>query len=104
MPDLNLQALVYDGHPEVEEYPYDSEAYEVISKSRKQIGKPHTIKGYICSLNRFGCWIHLSRWMLRKFLAWANGVYYQGGISMVDHICFPTEACWRPRMNVSQYI
>jgi len=42
--------------------------------------------------------------MLRKFLAWANGVNYQGGISMADHICFPTEACWRPRMNVSQHI
>jgi len=42
--------------------------------------------------------------MLRKFLAWANGVNYRGGISMVDHICFPTEACWWPRMNVSPHI
>jgi len=23
---------------------------------------------------------------------------------MEDHICFPTEACWWPRMNVSQHI
>jgi hypothetical protein len=23
---------------------------------------------------------------------------------MADHICFPTEACWRPRMNVNQHI
>jgi len=23
---------------------------------------------------------------------------------MADHICFPTEACWWPRMNVSQHI
>jgi len=23
---------------------------------------------------------------------------------MEDHICFPTEACWWPQMNVSQHI
>jgi len=104
MPHLNQKALVCDAHPEVEEYPYDSEAYEVASKSCKRVGKPRTIEGYIRGLNRFGCRIRHSRWMLRKFLAWANGVNYQGGISMVDHICFPTEACWQPRMNVSQHI
>jgi len=104
MPHLNQQALVYDAHPEVEEYPYDSKAYEVISKSCKRVGKPRTIEGYIRGLNRFGRRIRHSRWMLRKFLAWANGVNYQGGISMAGHICFPTEACSRPRMNVSQHI
>jgi len=104
MPHFNQKALVCDVHPEVEEYPYDSEASEVISKSRKRVGKPRTIEGYICGLNRFGRRIRHSRWMLRKFLAWANGVNYRGGISMADHICFPTEACWRPWMNVSQHI
>ena len=101
---MNEQALVYNSHPEVEEYPYDSEAYEVVSKSCKWVGKPHTIEGYIHGLNWFGRQIHHSQWMLRKFLAWANGVHYQVGISMVDHICFPTEACWQPQMNVSQHI
>jgi len=101
---LNQQVLVYDADPEVEEYPYDSETYEVVSKSRKRVGKPRTIEGYIWRLYWFGRWIHHSRWMLWKFLAWANGVNYRGGISMADHICFPTEACWWPRMNVSQHI
>jgi len=55
MPHLNLQVLVYDAHPEVEKYPYDSEAYEVISKSHKRVGKPRTIEGYICSLCDTGC-------------------------------------------------
>ena len=104
MPHLNQKVLVCDANPEVEEYPYDSEACEVVSKSRKRVGKPRTIEGYIRGLNRFGRRIRHSRWMLRKFLAWANGVNYRGGISMADHICFPTEACWRPRMNVSQHI
>jgi len=104
MPHLNQKALVCDAHPKVEEYPYDSEAYEVISKRRKRVGKPRTIEGYISGLNRFGRWICHSRWMLRKILVWANGLNYRGGISMADHICFPTEACWWPRMNVSQHI
>jgi len=104
IPHLNQQVLVYDAHPEVEEYPYDSEAYEVITKSRKRVGKPRRIKGYICGLNWFACQIRHSWWMLRKFLAWANGVYYRGRISMADRICFPIEACWQPQMNVSQHI
>jgi len=37
MPHLNQQVLVYDAHPEVEEYRYDSEAYQVVSKSRKRL-------------------------------------------------------------------
>jgi len=104
MPDLNQQALVYDAHPEVEEYHYDSKAYEVVSKRCKRVGKPRTIEGYIRDLNRFGHRIRHSWWMLRKVLVWANGVNYRGGISMADHICFPTEACWRSQMNVSQHI
>jgi len=104
MPHLNQQALVYDAHPEVEEYSYDSEAYEVVSKSCKRVGKPRTIKGYIRGLNWFGHRIPHSRWILQKILAWANGVNYCGGISMADYICFPKEACWQPRMNVSQHI
>jgi len=68
------------------------------------VGKPLTIEGYIRGLIRFGRRIRHSRWMLRKFLAWVNGVNYPGGISMADHICFPTEACWQPRMNLSQHI
>jgi len=47
IPHLNQQALVYDADHEVEEYPYDSETYEVVSKSRKRVGKPRTIEGYI---------------------------------------------------------
>jgi len=64
MPHLNQKALVCDAHPEVKEYPYDSEAYEVVSKSQNPVGKPRTIEGYICRLNRFGCRIRYSRWML----------------------------------------
>jgi len=64
MPYLNQKSLVYDAHPKAEEYPYDSEAYEVVAKSRKQVGKPCTIEGYIHSLNRFGHQIRHSRWML----------------------------------------
>ena len=105
MPHLNQQALVYNAHPKVEEYPYDSEAYEVVSKSRKRVGMPRTIEGYIHGLNWFGRQIRHSRWMLRKFLVLANGVNSWGGISMADHILyFPTEACWWPWMDVSQHI
>ena len=86
MPHLNQQALVYDADLEVEEYPYNSEAYEVVSKSCKRVGKPCTIEGYIWGLNQFGRRIPHSRWMLQKILAWANGVNYRGGISMADHI------------------
>jgi len=92
MPHLNQKLRVCDVHPEVEEYPYDSEAYEIVSNSRKRVGKPRTIEGYIRGLNRFGRRIR-HRWTLQKFLAWANGVNYWGGISMADHICFSTEAC-----------
>jgi hypothetical protein len=104
MPHLDQQLLLHQAHPDAEEYPYDSEAYEVISKSRKRVGKPRTIEGYIRGMNRYGRRIRHSKWMLRKFRAWADGVNYRGGVSMADHICFPTEACWRPRMNVNQHI
>ena len=61
---MNQQALVYDAHPEVEEYPYDSEAYEAVLKSRKWVGEPRTIEGYIRGLNWFGRRICHSRWIL----------------------------------------
>jgi len=64
MPYLNQKSLVYDAHSEAEEYPYDSEAYEVVSKSQKQVDKPCTIEGYIHGLNWFGHQIRHSRWML----------------------------------------
>jgi len=69
MPHLNQQALVYDAHPEVEEYPYDFEAYEVVSKSCKRVGKLRTIEGYICSLNRFGRRIHQQKNEKLKYIA-----------------------------------
>jgi hypothetical protein len=69
-----------------------------------RVGKPRTIEGYIWGMNRCDRRIRHSKWMLRKFRVWADGVNYWGGVSMADHICFPTEACWRPRMNVNLHI
>ena len=67
MPHLNQKVLVCDAHPEVEEYPYDSEAYEVVSKSRKRVGKPRTIEGYIVTPEEIeGRYVSLERYVPGK--------------------------------------
>ena len=52
MPHLDQQVLVHQVHPDAVEYPYDSEAYEVTSKSRRPVGKPRTIEVSIRGMNR----------------------------------------------------
>jgi len=104
MPHLDQHALIAEAHPSEEEYPYDSEAEDVNSKSRKRVGKPRSVEGYIKAMGRYGRRIRQSRWMLTKLILWANNHRYgpQPGM-MSDNICFPTEACWRPRMNIAQH-
>ena len=77
MTHLDPQVLAHQVHPDAEEYPYDSEAYEVISKNRKRVGKSRTIEGYIRGVNRYGRRIRHSTWILRKFRVWADGVNYR---------------------------
>jgi hypothetical protein len=67
IPHLDPHMLAHQIHPDAVEYPHDSEAYDVISKSPMREGKPRTIEGYIRGMNRYGRRIHHRKWMLRKF-------------------------------------
>jgi hypothetical protein len=67
------------------------------------VGKPRTIEGYIRGMNRYGHRIRRSKWMLPNVRV-ADGVNSRGGVSVTDHICLPTEARWRPRINVNLHM
>jgi hypothetical protein len=111
--DLHLDqagVLAQDLLDEITDYPYDSEGPDANSKSRKRFGKPRSTDGWIKAVNKYGRRVRQNRWVLRRLRDWAstqaNGLQPappEAPVTMEQVICFPGEACYRPRMNHAQH-
>jgi len=111
--DLHLDQvglLAQDLLDEIMDYPYSSECPDANSKSRKRFGKPRSTDGWIKAINKYGCRVRQNRWVLRRIREWASTQVYgpqpappEAPGTMEQAICFPGEACYRPRMNQGQH-
>jgi len=111
--DLHLDQaglLAQDLLDEITDYPYDSEGPDANSKSRKRFGKPRSTDGWIKAVNKYGRRVRQNRWVLRRLREWASTQAYgpqpappEAPVTMEQAICFPGEACYRPRMNQGQH-
>jgi len=102
--------LAQDLLDEITDYPYDSECPDANSKSRKKVGKPRSADGWIKAVNKYGRRVRQNRWVLNRLREWASTQAYgpqpappEASVTMEEAICFPGEACYRPRMNLGQH-